>query len=102
RRCGQDAHQRHSVVEDYQFGALQEHNPKIVIPVSQPLLDERALSYVEEAVRTGWISSEGRFIAEFERRWAEYCGVTHGVAVCNGTVALELAMAALALPAGSE
>jgi perosamine synthetase len=73
-----------------------------VIPVSQPLLDERALSYVEEAVRTGWISSEGRFIAEFERRWAEYCGVTHGVAVCNGTVALELAMAALALPAGSE
>jgi perosamine synthetase len=73
-----------------------------VIPVSQPLLDERALSNVEEAVRTGWISSEGRFIAEFERRWAEYCGVTHGVAVCNGTVALELAMAALAPPPGSE
>jgi len=73
-----------------------------VIPVSQPLLDERALSYVQEAVRTGWISSEGRFIAEFERRWAEFCGVTYGVAVCNGTAALELAMAALALPAGSE
>jgi perosamine synthetase len=73
-----------------------------VIPVSEPLLDERALSYVEEAVRTGWISSEGRFITEFERRWAQYCGVSHGVAVCNGTVALELAMAALALPAGSQ
>jgi perosamine synthetase len=73
-----------------------------VIPVSEPLLDERALSYVQDAVRTGWISSEGRFIAEFERRWAEYCGVSHGVAVCNGTVALELALAALALPPGSE
>lgn len=73
-----------------------------MIPVSEPLLDDRALAYVQEAVRTGWISSEGRFIAEFECRWAEYCGVTHGVAVCNGTVALELAMAALALPAGSE
>jgi perosamine synthetase len=73
-----------------------------VIPVSEPLLDERARSYVEEAVRTGWISSEGRFIAEFERGWAEYCGVSHGVAVCNGTVALELALAALALPPGSE
>jgi len=48
------------------------------------------------------VSSEGRFIAEFERRWAEYCGVTYGVAVCNGTVALELAMATLNLPAGSE
>jgi perosamine synthetase len=73
-----------------------------VIPVSEPLLDESAFSYVEEALRTGWISSEGRFIAEFERRWAEYCGVSHGIAVCNGTVALELALAALALPNGSE
>lgn len=73
-----------------------------MIPVSEPLLDESALSYVAEAVRTGWISSEGRFIAEFERRWAEYCGVSHGVAVCNGTVAIELALAALALPHGSE
>jgi len=74
----------------------------VVIPVAEPLLDERALSYVQEAVRTGWISSEGWFIAEFERRWAEYCGVSHGVAVCNGTVAIEVAMAALALPPGSE
>jgi perosamine synthetase len=53
-------------------------------------------------VSSGWISSEGRFITEFERRWAEYCGVAHGVAVCNGTVAIEMAMAALALPLGSE
>jgi perosamine synthetase len=73
-----------------------------VIPVSEPLLDERALAYVEEAVRSGWVSSEGRYIAEFERRWAEYCGVAHGIAVCNGTVAIEVAMAALALPPGSE
>jgi perosamine synthetase len=73
-----------------------------VIPVSEPLLNDNAFSYVEEALRTGWISSEGRFIAEFERRWAEYCGVTHGIAMCNGTVAIEAAMAALALPTGSE
>jgi perosamine synthetase len=82
---------------------LQECNKEnVVIPVSEPLLDEEALSNLQEAARTGWISSEGRFIAEFERRWAEYCGVSHGIAVCNGTVALELAMAALALPGGSE
>ena len=53
-------------------------------------------------MRTGRISSEGRFVGEFERRWATWCGVSHGVAVCNGTAALELAMAALRLPAGSE
>ena len=73
-----------------------------MIPISEPLLDERALAYVTEAVQSGWISSEGRFITEFERRWADYCGVLHGVAVSNGTAALELAMAALTLPFESE
>jgi perosamine synthetase len=73
-----------------------------MIPVSEPLLDEQARANVEEAVRSGWISSEGPFIPEFERRWPRYCGVEHGIAVCNGTAALEVAMEALALPAGSE
>jgi perosamine synthetase len=73
-----------------------------VIPVSEPLLDDQAIANVEEALRSGWISSEGRFIVEFERRWASYCGVSHGVALCNGTVALEVAMAALSPPTGSE
>ena len=73
-----------------------------MIPVSEPLLDGNDLAYVTEAVESGWISSEGRFITAFERDWAQRCGVAHGIAVCNGSVALELAMAALALPAGSE
>ena len=80
----------------------QRDKESVVIPVSEPLLDHRVLANVEEAVRSGWISSEGRFIADFERRWANYCGVSHGIAVCNGTVALEVAMAALDLPPGSE
>ncbi|MBP2233297.1 perosamine synthetase [Azospirillum agricola] len=73
-----------------------------MIPVSEPLLGERALTYVQEAVNSGWVSSDGRFITEFERIWAEYCGVRHGVAVCNGTIALELAVQALGLEPGSE
>jgi perosamine synthetase len=73
-----------------------------VIPISEPLLDDRALAYVQEALRTNWISSEGRFIIDFERAWASYCGVAHGIAVCNGTAALEVAMQALALPQGTE
>ena len=55
-----------------------------------------------ECLRTGWISSEGRFIHEFEERWAAYCGMSHGVAVSNGTVALEIAMACLDLQPGDE
>ena len=73
-----------------------------MIPVCEPLLDDNALAYVTEAVASGWISSDGRFLTEFERRWAEYCGVEHGIAACNGTAALAMAVAALKLEPGSE
>ena len=73
-----------------------------MIPVSEPSLDGRELEYVTECLRTGWISSSGRFIGEFEESWAAYCGRKYGVAVCNGTVALQLAVAALDLRPGDE
>jgi perosamine synthetase len=73
-----------------------------MIPVSEPKLGDREMEYVAECVRTGWVSSSGRFIIEFEERWAAYCGRRYGVAVSNGTVALQLAVAALDLPAGAE
>ena len=74
----------------------------MVVPVNEPLLGDRELELVSQCVRTGWISSSGRFIEEFEQRWAGYCGRRHGVAVCNGTVALQLAVAALDLSPGDE
>ena len=58
-----------------------------MIPVNEPLLGNRELEYVSECVRTGWISSAGKFIEEFEQKWASYCGRRHGIAVSNGTVA---------------
>jgi perosamine synthetase len=73
-----------------------------VIPVNEPLVGESEIEYVMECLRTGWISSEGRFIHEFEDRWAAYCGMAHGVAVSNGTVALEIALACLDLQPGDE
>ena len=73
-----------------------------MIPVNEPRLDGRELEYVTECLQTGWISSAGRFIGEFEESWASYCGRRHGVAVCNGTVALQLAVAALGLGPGDE
>jgi perosamine synthetase len=73
-----------------------------VIPVNEPRLDGHELEYVTECLQTGWISSAGHFIAEFEDSWASYCGRRHGVAVCNGTVALQLAVAALNLGPGDE
>lgn len=55
-----------------------------------------------EAVRSGWVSSAGPFLREFEDSWAAYCGRREGVAVANGTVALEAAIAALGLEPGDE
>jgi perosamine synthetase len=73
-----------------------------MIPVNEPLLGERELEYVAECVRTGWVSSSGKFINEFEERWAAYCGRRYGVAVSNGTVALQVAVRCLELKPGDE
>ena len=73
-----------------------------MIPVNEPRLGEQELAYVTECMRTGWVSSAGRFIGEFENHWAAYCGRQHGIAVCNGTAALQVAVAALDLQPGDE
>ena len=68
-----------------------------MISVNEPLLGEKELEYVTECIRTGWVSSAGKFIQAFEEEWAAYCGRSYGVAVANGTVALQLAVACLGL-----
>ena len=73
-----------------------------MIPVNEPRLGERELEYISECVGTGWISSAGRFINEFEDRWAAYCGRRYGIAVSSGTAALQLAVACLGLRPGDE
>jgi len=72
------------------------------IPVCEPLLAGNELKYVTEAVSTGWISSSGKYVSEFERQFASYCGCQYGVAVCNGTIALHLALLALGIGKGDE
>ena len=73
-----------------------------MIPVNEPLLGERELEYVTECISTGWISSAGRFIEEFEEKCAAYCGMKYGVAVSNGTTALQVAVGCLDLEPGDE
>lgn len=73
-----------------------------MIPVNQPLLDGREQELLMECLDTGWISSDGPFVAEFERRFASYIGTDHGVAVCNGTAALETALFAAGIGKGDE
>lgn len=73
-----------------------------MIPVNEPVIGEREIEYVMDCLRTGWISSAGTYIERFEREWAAYCGRRFGVAMCNGSVALQAAVAALKLKPGDE
>ena len=72
------------------------------IPVNEPLLNGNEKKYLNECIDTGWISSEGPFVAKFEQSMAAIAGRRHGIAVCNGTAALEAAVAALELEPGDE
>lgn len=72
------------------------------IPVNEPLLDGNEKKYLCECIDTGWISSEGPFVERFEQMLAARVGRKHGIAVSNGTAALELAVAALELHPGDE
>jgi perosamine synthetase len=72
------------------------------IPVAAPVIGERELAYVTDAVRSGWVSSIGTYIDRFEAAFADYIGVKHAVAVSNATVALHLALHALRIGPGDE
>jgi perosamine synthetase len=72
------------------------------IPVNQPLLDGNEKKYLNECIDTGWISSEGPFVQKFEEQFAARIGRKYGVAVANGSVALDAAVVALGIGAGHE
>ena len=68
------------------------HKP---IPVNTPLLSGNELKYLTECIETGWISSEGPFISEFEKKFSTYVQRKYGIAVSNGSAALDIAVKAL-------
>ena len=73
-----------------------------MIPVNEPLLAGKELDYVKDCIKTGWISSAGKYINDFECGWSAYCGKKYGVAVSNGTAALDVAVRCLGLKPGDE
>lgn len=63
-----------------------------MIPVSKPWLTELETRYVNEALSSGWISSNGPFIARFEEAFAAYIGTKHAISTNNGTAACHAAL----------
>jgi perosamine synthetase len=72
------------------------------IPVCEPDIGEQEISNVMDCLKSGWISSSGKYIEEFEDKFAKYCGVKYGVACSNGTTALHLCLLALGIGKGDE
>ncbi|BDH79963.1 aminotransferase DegT [Methanothermobacter tenebrarum] len=73
-----------------------------MIPVLEPSIGEKEIENVLKAVKSGWVSSKGKFVEEFERKFAEYHGVNFGVSTSNGTTALHLALESLGIGKGDE
>ncbi|MFC1964599.1 DegT/DnrJ/EryC1/StrS family aminotransferase [Chloroflexota bacterium] len=73
-----------------------------MIPVNEPLFIGKEKEYLNQCIDQAWISSEGTFVKRFEEGFSSYVGVKYGVAVCNGTAALEVAVAAAGLGEGDE
>jgi len=75
---------------------------QISIPVYQPSLVGNEKKYVNECLDSTWISSKGKFLKLFEESFVSYTGTQYATAVCNGTVALHLALLALGIGPGDE
>lgn len=71
-------------------------------PILQPDIGDEEINNLLECANTGWISSQGRFIKEFEVDFSGYLNGGHAVAVSSGTAALQLGMLALDIGANDE
>jgi perosamine synthetase len=72
------------------------------IPVSRPDIGDLEKSYVQSALDSGWISSSGLFVDQFQIEWAKECESKYALAVSNGTVALHLILVSLGIGPGDE
>jgi perosamine synthetase len=72
------------------------------VPVNEPVLSDDSKKFVNQCLDTGWISSSGNFVKEFEEKFASYVGVKYGVAVTSGTAALHVALLSLGIGKGDE
>ncbi len=72
------------------------------ITMANPVLNGNEKKYLDECVDTGWVSANGRFVKEFEEKFAEFCGTKYAISCCNGTMSLHLCLLGLGIGPGDE
>lgn len=81
------------------YACIHRHNR---FPVMEPLLEGNEMEYVVNCIKTNWISSQGKYVTQFEEMIAQYCETPFALAVSNGTVALHLALESFNIGPGDE
>ncbi|MDN5249902.1 aminotransferase class I/II-fold pyridoxal phosphate-dependent enzyme [Betaproteobacteria bacterium LSUCC0117] len=71
-------------------------------PISNIFFKGNEIQYVNDCLRSGWISSQGKYVKAFEENFAEWVGSRHALAVSNGTVAIQLALVACGIKPGDR
>ena len=75
---------------DPRFTGIEPFDHKIWL--ASPTMHGEEQHWVDEAIRTNWVSTVGANINEVEKQVAEYIGIDHAVALSCGTAALHLAI----------
>ena len=73
-----------------------------MIPVCEPTLEGNESKYVNDCVKTGWVSSSGKYIKNFEEKFADFCNAKYGASCSSGTAAIHLAIEAMGIGKGDE
>lgn len=72
------------------------------ISIANPVFNGNEKKYLMECIDTGWVSANGRFVTEFEEKFAEFCGTKYAISCSNGTVSLHLILIAMGIKPGDE
>ncbi len=73
----------------------------VQIPIARPAIGQEEISAVKAVLQSGKLTA-GENVTEFEKKFADYCGTTHAVAINNGTAALHAALLAADIGPGDE
>jgi len=75
---------------------------KMKIRLAEPVIDGNEMKYLQDCIKTGFISSVGPYVKKFEESFSKFCGARYGISASNGTVALHLALESLGISSTDE
>lgn len=81
---------------------MSEIAVKSIMPLSEPEISGNEWKYIKECLDTGWVSSVGKYVTQFEEMMANYVGTDYAVATVNGTSALHISLVAVGVQPGDE